>query len=1011
VVAALCAACSPALEAPAPRVDGVEPSAVCVAGGAAVTVAGAGFTPLVVSALDGPRLLLPEVTLLTAAGDRPAPSRWLSSQALEVTIPGDAPAGAAGLRVRNPDGRAAERAAAMSLLPAPRITSVEPATLCGGGATVTVRGEGFAPSPVVNVEGTALAPANPQGCAGGHCTSFEVRLPATLPPDRYLLSLDNGGAACPGSSSAALEVRASPSVLGIETDRCAAPTLAIVHGAGFAEAIEARVNDQPRPVTRTDAATLGVALAPGDLGATLELRNPDGCAASQPLVAATTDELRPFFVAPAAVWTGAAAPITVHLEAGAVTVRRVVLRRGLEEHPLESLQAARPGELDGVVPAGLPAGSYDVIVEADACQGVLAGGVRLVSELDLPLASLSPSFATAGVETAVTVETVGAELDDTPLLYLIDGGRAAPLRSVARASSSSATAVAPGLAIGDHDLVAVTPSGRVGRLAGALSVIAEEIPAVSSIEPVAVVANAPVPVVVRGSGFSGDAAVTLRCEPDRPPLAATVTERSSSEITASLPGLTAGDVCVVRVSNGDPTLVATPFGELSALVVTNGARNLAPFAAAGSLAVARRAPAAVASRVTSEARFLYALGGDDGATGGALGSVEIAPVDRSGRLGTFVVQRSRLIEPRSFAGAGRIGSYLYLAGGAGPSGALDTVERARVLDPARVPSDLGVSLLRGAGPGAGAWVYRISAVVPVDGETLPSEPVTVIAPAGVGVTLRWSPLADALAYRVYRTPAAGQPAGEARLLAVLGTVTSFTDDGTRGAGPSGPLDIGALGAWTTLDARLTVPRQGHAVVTLPTDEGTGLLFAAGGAGTDFAPLHGSYEVALVGDTGVAAFRAAPMGTPRALLGAYLVDRAVTADAGDRAFLYFVGGARVTSLSPLVVAGIDEANAGVVGPEGLLEALQPVRSPRLAGAGSFAAAGLLFALGGLPLTGRTQEAAISQALPLLGSWSSGGNGTLAAPRALMGTAVESAFVFVLGGIGPDGPLASVERTPW
>ena len=1014
---ALLAACSPALEVPAPRVSGVQPASVCVGAGATVTVSGSGFTPVAVSTLDGPRLLLPEVTLGTTGGERAAASRWLSSAALEVTIPDDAPAGPAGVRVRNPDGSAAELAPAMSLIPGLRVTAVEPAAVCTGSSTVTVRGMGFAfgaQPPRVNIGAIQLAPTNPTGCSDGHCTAFDVHLPATLPAGNHVLAVENA-AGCPGMALAPpLEVRASPSVASVETDVCAAPTRLIVHGAGFVAGSQARVDDQLRATTVIDGATLDVALAAGDPtpASTLSVTNPDGCAVSQPLVVGSTDELRPFFVAPPAVWTGAATPITVHLGDSTVAVRRVVLRRGVDEIALQSLQAARPGEVDGVVPPGVAAGSYDVIVEADACKGVLAGGVRLVADLDLPLGSLTPSFATAEVDTAVTVVTLGAELDETPMLYLAAGGRAVPLIAVAPASAWSATAVAPALPSGSYDLLAVTPSGRVGRLAAALSVSTEDTPAVASITPVSIGAQQAAPLVVRGSGFAADAAVTLHCDPPRPPVPAAVTASSPSEITATLPGdLAAGDVCVVRVSNGDPTLPATPYDELSALVVTNGSRNLGPFEPAGTLAVARRAPAALASRVTSEARFVCALGGDDGSAAGALTSVECAAVDRFGRPGPFTVQRNRLLEARSFAGAGRIGGYVYVAGGAGVAGALDSVERARVLDPARVPAGVDVSLTRGNGPGAGVWVYRVAAVVPVDGETLPSEPASVIVPSGVTVTVRWRRVPGAVGYRVYRTPAAGQPASAARLLVAAGDVTSVVDFGTRVVGPGAPLEIGALGAWTTVDTRLTVPRQGHAVVTVPTGEGTGLLFAGGGGGTDFSPLLGSYEVAALSDTGAAPFRAAPMGTPRALAQGYLVDRTVKTEALDRVYVYFAGGGRVTGLAPLAVVGIDEANAGMVGPDGLLEDLQLVRAPRAAGAGAFAASGLLFALGGLPSVESTQDAPISSTLPILGNWSAGGGGALTDPRALMGTAVESAFVFVLGGVGPAGALATVERTLW
>jgi hypothetical protein len=1004
-----------ALEAPAPRIDGVEPATMCTAGGQ-VTVRGDGFTPLAVSTLDGPRLLLPAVTLLGASGEREAATAWRSPSLLEVSIPAGAPPGIAGVRVRNPDGASVERDGALAIVPGPTVASLEPASVCQGVETVTVRGDGFGfagGAPRVTLDGVEVVADNPGGCADGRCRSFDVPLPAEIAAGPHALAVENLVGSCPGAALAPpLEVLPAPRIVALDADRCVDPELLTVRGSGFEPGTVLRVGGATREATVVDAATIELALAPGDLAApsSLEVIHPGGCAASLPLAAATSDELRPFFVAPPVLWSGAAVPVTVHLGATPVAVRRVLLRRGGETRELASLQASRPGELSGLAPAGLAAGSYDVAVEADGCSGLLPAGLRVVGDLSLPLARVAPAFATAGVETAITVEAAGAELTETPLLYVAAGGLAVPLRAVTLQSSSAASAVVPALGEGTHDLLAVTPSGRVGLLPGAIVVGLEPAPAVESIAPVSLTTRGGT-LAVRGSGFATDAAVTLRCDPPPRELSLAVIARSPTEISATVPAmLAAGTVCVVRVSNGDPALAATPYDELAALAVTNPARNLEPFQPAGTLTVPRRAPAAVAARVTPHARFVYVAGGDDGSRAGAFTTVESAAVDLFGRLGPFAVQRHRMTAARTFAGAARIGGHLYVVGGAGPDGALDTVERSRVLDPGGAPRTAGVQLARGPGPGAGSWVYRVAAVLPIDGETIASEPVNVSAPSGAMVTLRWEPRAGAVGYRVYRTPAAGQPASAAQLLVGVGAETSAVDDGTRAPAPPGPLDVGALGVWHVVDARMTVARQGHAVVA-----SGGRLYAAGGGGTDFAPLHGTYEVAAVAGDTVGAFAAADLDEPRALLAAYVVDRDVKSEVGDAVLVYFIGGGRVTALAPLAVETIDASVAGSIGAGGMLEDLGAVRGTRLAGAGHFAAGGVLFALGGLPAGDGTLKAAIcptpgcASSPPALRSWSAGGR--LAAPRGLMATAVESAFVFVLGGVGPAGTLATVERTLW
>jgi N-acetylneuraminic acid mutarotase len=74
--------------------------------------------------------------------------------------------------------------------------------------------------------------------------------------------------------------------------------------------------------------------------------------------------------------------------------------------------------------------------------------------------------------------------------------------------------------------------------------------------------------------------------------------------------------------------------------------------------------------------YLYVLGG--AANGVPLGSIERAAVNADGSLGAFSPVPVALVTPRSGHESVVIGDYLYVLGGSGSSGALTSIERARI---------------------------------------------------------------------------------------------------------------------------------------------------------------------------------------------------------------------------------------------------------------------------------------------------------------------------------------------
>jgi hypothetical protein len=240
----------------------------------------------------------------------------------------------------------------------------------------------------------------------------------------------------------------------------------------------------------------------------------------------------------------------------------------------------------------------------------------------------------------------------------------------------------------------------------------------------------------------------------------TVSSWSSTAVSATIPSsgsdFTSGAVCLVQVTNADGTWFV-----YSAVSITNPAANLYGWSAGPDLLVARRAPAAVAARATLTSRTLYAIGGDDGSSAGALSSIERAKVDRYGGVGAWEELPTGLPAPRTLATVARVGRYLYLVGGNDGSGPVATTLRAQVLDPLEAPSIVDVDVEYGTGKelGGGTWVYRVAAIFPSTyddnpgGESLASDPFVVRlpdVPDTLRVTLSWDAVPEASGYRIYR---------------------------------------------------------------------------------------------------------------------------------------------------------------------------------------------------------------------------------------------------------------------
>jgi hypothetical protein len=581
---------------------------------------------------------------------------------------------------------------------------------------------------------------------------------------------------------------------------------------------------------------------------------------------------------------------------------------------------------------------------------------------------------------------------------------------------------------------------------------------VDSATPSSIVDQAGQHVVLAGGGFGAGDVVSLACKAPTgtslsPPVAAAAPACAAGACTQAITvdgsTLPMGSVCVARVTNTDGT-----FGEYSAIGVTGSSLNLNAPVKGPDLNVGRRALVAAAGNATATARFVYAIGGDDGGNPAtAIDSIEVAPVDPFGAVGAFVLQPTPLPQRRSFASAVTIGRYIYVIGGNDGTGPLKSAVRAKILSPLEVPevADLGVQL-QDTGLDAGTYIYRISAVFGAgdtdnpSGESLASDEFTVRVPSFSGkkiaLTLVWNAPVDSLGvalpnvagYRVYRTKKAGDAPGTEVLLgtaAITTTGLTFVDDGTSAPATAVPLPLGSTGQWLALPA-LATAREGAAAAFAadPITPGTFYVYAllgrsaatVGNAGYEYLPIT-------VASNGRHAAAAAWVGgtltsvAPRWQIGAWTVDQTIATSTAytGKSFVYIGGGLTAAGASEtkveagLVSAGGQLATTTTTAPTHLDDKPKDFGAPQ-AGYGVCAANNQLFTFGGengLPMSGAKSAAFMDPPPSLTGSsWNDEGL-TMTHGRYLLGSAVQSSFIFLLGGQTdePSPASKSTELVIW
>ena len=940
-------------------------------------------------------------------------------------------------------------------------------TVTVGGKTLTADSlTGCAPVPGTYTEGAV------QLCTS---LTFTVPKGTLVPGDYPVVVTNPAPANCASSETLSLHDEPPPVVTKVAPSTvCEGGGKLTIDGSNFIATPSVSLESQNQATVTSNSVVMNTtgtqltALIPGGgvAGSTYDVvvTNPDGCSDIPPHKTVTVKAGPIVFLAdPEIVYNGVNMIVTVYMTTAYDPTSKVTIVPTGQSSPVTVLTttavAGHANRFQATIPKGQAPGVYDLIVEdtnAGGCIATLPKALTVTKDLTITLKNVVPPFGWTSSETSVTIfrDTAAAPPGDhkffaTPRAFLIPNAAqstdvAIPLQSVSFVDSDTITTVVPkGQAAKIYDLIVTDPDGAVGYLAKAYTVTANPPPVITSVVPSSIVAATNQSIVLNGTGFRAGAVVTMACRDSlnanfTPPVVTgtvTATSAAATVDASSMSGATV-PICVVRITNTDGT-----FGEFSAVGVTGPSLNLEKPPIVGTdMTTARRALAASAVDATEAARFVYAVGGDSGQAGAAspFNTSEFASVGVYGKMGAWTAQKYDIGGARSFAGTAKMGRYTYLLGGSDGTNALKTARRGMTLSPREVPGlDIDDLVLATTGLDAGYWLYRVSATFAGSdldnpgGESLASDEFIVKLPAFAGkkiqVKLAWdvprdtlaAPLPNVTGYRIYRTAAVNGLSGAEVLIGTSGS-TAFTDDGS--AAPQlteKPLPLGSMGKWLVLPD-MPAARKGPAGAAAvdPASATTFYVYALLGlaaagvetASYDYLPVtllsNGHQTVANAWKAGVSSVTAG-----RWQAGAWSADSLVSGSITKPANYVYVGGG-ITAAS----GAVGNIDVGLVTAGGDLGVFAPVKafSGKLAGYGICAANNQLFTFGGAnaaPSKGATSATITAAPTLANNAWNAEGL-QLLQPRYLMGSSVQSAFIFLIGGdVGGGVGTTTTELIVW
>jgi hypothetical protein len=999
---------------------------------------------------------------------------------LGVVVPRGAAVGALPVQVKNPKPADCTSAPGPTLwlFEAPDVTSIAPLAVCAqaGATPIAISGQGFltvsGAMPTVKIGAQSFTPT-PSGCVAvdgpaipvQQCTTLTVTVaPQTYAQGSFPVTVTNPPpVGCTSSVARALQIVPPPTLaLVAPASVCSGAASLTLSGTGFgpSAAVTLGAVAANRVTVAPDGESLVASFPPGLTPGgprDVTVSNLDGCSATKSAAVTVIPGPQIFYADPSVVFNGIAVQATIYGTGFTGSVQAVTMTSSGGGPPLAlsfTTNVTRPNQVQVVIPKNLAAGSYDVeLRDGTTCGAHLSDALRVVGDAKLSLTGVTPPFGWVSGSTAVTLgadTTASPGFVAVPRVYLSPTNPgpstvATSVGAVGFIDAQTMTAlIRGGLPVGTYDLIVVNPDGTVGISTTAFAVTALAPPTIVSLAPGSLPTGTLQAFSVKGTDFRSPQ-ITLSCVNSNGAAVAspavTVSTSTTTTISATVTADSSVAACVVRVTNLDNET----FADFSALVFTNPAQNLSTSTAGPDLLVARRSPIALGGGATSAARFLHVIGGDDIAAA-AFDSIESSALSLFGAPSPFFQQRNRLKQARAHAGGARIGRFLYVAGGSAAGTALDTIERAFVLDPSQRGEVLdllldihsGVAMPNGLLPGL--WYYRVAPVMAAsdafnpDGEGLASDPFPVLLPnlgqTHFDVTLQWKAIPGAVKYRVYRSPAPGGALDAEEVLAeVNAPSTSYEDLGAPTISTDRPLPIGSLGTWRTLQPKLSRRREGPGVAwgLDPAGSDTAYLYVIGGREDSTSALK-SYEflpITLNGDgsqsvAGALILGTEELGAARWQLGASFATNELSSRiAPAQTFIYALSGATANGGST-----VSDVDAALVQPGGQLGPWTSLSTLNRAGYASTVAGNFVYSFGGQNagpsasvVSAEICGAATSGCGPLatrippkIANWNSTGN-AMSTPRHLMGGTLNGAFIYVVGGVTSIAPLTVTKSTEY
>ncbi len=821
------------------------------------------------------------------------------------------------------------------------------------------------------------------GCAGPPLTDV-----ITVNPTPLVFFVD------PPIAYNAISIDATVFTSGL-TNSSALDTIELVGPDAATTATALTVVSNPKPnrivahIPGIDSGTSQPTFAAGDY--TVRVTSTLGCTGELPgglKVTATTDGSLVTKIAPSFVSPTEATPVTV-TGAGLLSVPRLYLTPHGGTGTATALRAVTlqsATQLSALVPGGITAGNYDlIVVNPDGKVGVLDNGVTVTSGEPPFVASVVPASLVPNAATTVTVTGTGFNVD-TVVLECKANATATTVTTVNGTVGASPTATqvkaqfdpgAAGVGAGSVCLLKLTNTDGAFFEYSAVSTTTNSLNLsdwVASDD-----ANAPVKPTPLSMGRRA-----LSLVAGRP----TGTSRFLYAIGGDSGTSGTGNEAVIGSTVFDNVEAANVdvYGKMGSWSVQDRTLLPAPRTWAGAATIGR---------------FIYLVGGNDG----------------SGATNTLY--RAQILDP---------------------------LATSEVTDLDAVLGDGTNGLSGGLYYYGVAAIFPSSDASNPGGESLTGELLPVQLPdrsEKIQLTLTWQAVAGAHGYRIYRSPTPDAAVSSLQLLAEktcgasatdtcdCGTTPDqcrLTDDGTLTPSGNGPLPAGSLGTWHAVDGArcsssdclLTTKREALATVAVrnPGDPSKYFLYAIGGRDESGA-YQSSYEVAVVsvasnGTQTVAdwATGGTALSSARAELGAWVMtaDNSSIIRSGTATDVWFyLGGGRTTGggIVTTVEAGQLQSN-GDIGTTPLTS-VTSLKSNGATGFGAGTSNDHLYVFGGDATSSKGMSADPTSSLPALpgNAWNSLGSAQTS--RIYMGTTQESAFYFMAGGWFNGATLSTTEQT--